>query len=96
MIPTGKKQTRAREKNAPRSSSKTLFYFFLFFGFAMVAMSFVSEINFHYWQGFMPENLPEDVFWRAEYSEVFNSITFLVIAGVSFVMAGFAYKKVSC
>lgn len=92
----GKKQKMAREKNTPRRSSKTLFYFFLFFGFAMIAVSFISEINFHYWQGFVPDELPEDVFWRAEYSEVFNSITFLVIAAVSFVMAGFAYRKVSC
>lgn len=94
MIQTGKKTTRAREKNAPGRSNKTLFYFFLFFGFAMIAVSFISEINFHYLQGFVPDDIPEDIFWRAEYAEVFNSITFLVIAGFSFFMAWYVKRNV--
>ena len=86
------------------STRNNVFLFLLFLGIALVAISFASELHFHYVQGFkMPECIPcdacggcanqaeIDTFWRAEYAEVFNSMIFLV-GGALFIVAALVYK----
>lgn len=51
-------------------------------GILLIVLSFLSEFNFHFFQGFMPENIEPDIFWRAEAAEVFNSMSFLIIGAV--------------
>lgn len=45
----------------------------------LIIFAFISEFHFHYIQGFMPGNVPSDIFWRAEMAEVLNSMTFLLL-----------------
>ena len=51
----------------------------LFTGILLIALSFISEFNFHFIQGFMPDFVDQDIFWRAEMVEVFNSMSFLIL-----------------
>lgn len=48
-------------------------------GILLIILSFLSEINFHYIQGFRPELMENNLFWRAEAAEVFNSMSFLIL-----------------
>ena len=64
----------------------------LYTGILLFALSFISEINFHFIQGFMPDLVDQEVFWRAEMAEVFNSMSFLVL-GVLLIMITFFLKK---
>ena len=64
----------------------------LYTGILLIALSFISEFNFHFIQGFMPDLVDQDVFWRAEIAEVFNSMSFLVL-GVLLIMITFLLKK---
>lgn len=87
------------------STRKNVFVFLLILGISLVAISFASELHFHYIQGFqMPDCIPcgvcsggcanqaeIDAFWRAEYAEVFNSMIFLV-GGTVFIVAALIYK----
>jgi hypothetical protein len=65
----------------------------LFTGILCVLLSFISELNFHYIQGFMPELVDEDIFWRAEAAEVFNSMSFLILGIALIIIAFFQSKK---
>jgi hypothetical protein len=64
----------------------------LFTGVLLILLSFLSEFNFHFIQGFMPDLVDEDIFWRAEAAEVFNSMSFLVL-GVLLIIIGFILSK---
>jgi hypothetical protein len=48
-------------------------------GFLLILLSFISEINFHFIQGFQQDLVDSDIFWKAEAAEVFNSMSFLII-----------------
>jgi hypothetical protein len=61
-------------------------------GILLIALSFISEINFHFIQGFMPDLVDEDIFWRAENAEVFNSMSFLVL-GIFLIITAFILSK---
>ncbi len=65
----------------------------LFTGILLIALSFISEFNFHYIQGFMPDLVDEDIFWRAEAAEVFNSMSFLILGLLLIIIAFFLSKK---
>lgn len=65
----------------------------LFTGILLIALSFISELNFHYIQGFMPALVEEDIFWRAEAAEVFNSMSFLILGIVLILLAFILSKK---
>ena len=64
-------------------------------GMFLIIMAVVSELNFHYIQNYRPEtiNAPE-LFWRAEFSEVLNSMTFLIL-GIVMIILGFILLKKS-
>ncbi len=64
----------------------------LFTGIFLFVFSFISEIHFHYIQGFRPELIDSDIFWRAEAVEVFNSMTFLIV-GIILIMLAFRISK---
>jgi len=64
----------------------------LYTGVLLIALSFISEINFHYIQGFMPDLLDNDIFWRAEAAEVFNSMSFLIL-GILLIIAAILLSK---
>jgi len=66
----------------------------LFTGILLFILSFISEINFHYIQGFKPELMESDIFWRAEAAEVFNSMAFLIV-GIMLIIIAFrlSYKR---
>ena len=64
----------------------------LFTGILLIVLSFVSEINFHYIQGFMPDLVEADIFWRAEAAEVFNSMSFLIL-GILLIIIAFILSK---
>ncbi|MFX0105501.1 MAG: hypothetical protein ACFE75_08425 [Candidatus Hodarchaeota archaeon] len=64
----------------------------LFTGILLIALSFISEINFHYIQGFRPGLVDEDLFWRAEITEVFNSMSFLIL-GLILIITAFILSK---
>jgi len=64
----------------------------LFTGILLTVLSFVSEINFHYIQGFQPDLVDSDIFWRAEAAEVFNSMSFLIL-GIILVVTAFILSK---
>ncbi len=64
----------------------------LFTGILLIALSFISEFNFHYFQGFMPDVVDESIFWRAEAAEVFNSMSFLII-GILLIIIAFIISK---
>ncbi len=59
----------------------------LFSGILLIILSFISELHFHYIQGFMPELVDPEVFWRAEAAEVFNSMSFLILGIVLIIIA---------
>jgi len=61
--------------------------FLLLSGIAFIAISFISELNFHYLQGFMPCCINQQTFARAENAEVFNSMTFLIVGALFITMA---------
>lgn len=61
-------------------------------GILLIVLSFISEFNFHYIQGFMPDLVETDVFWRAEAAEVFNSMSFFII-GVSLIIIAIILSK---
>ena len=65
----------------------------LFTGIILIILSFVSELHFHYIQGFMPELVESDIFWRAEAAEVFNSMSFLILGIVLIIIARRLSKK---
>lgn len=56
-------------------------------------MSFVSELNFHYLQGFQQETVSQDIFWRAERAEVLNSLTFIILGSGLIILAIFLKIK---
>jgi len=64
----------------------------LFTGILLIVLSFISEFNFHYIQGFMPDLVDNDVFWRAEAAEVFNSMSFLIL-GILLIIIAFRLSK---
>lgn len=64
----------------------------LYTGILLFVLSFISEFNFHFFQGFMPEYVDEDIFWRAEAAEVFNSMSFLII-GIALIIIAFILSK---
>jgi LPXTG-motif cell wall-anchored protein len=64
----------------------------LYTGILLFVLSFISEFNFHYFQGFMLELVDEDIFWRAEAAEVFNSMSFLII-GIALIIIAFKLSK---
>ncbi len=64
----------------------------LYTGILLIALSFISEINFHYIQGFMPDLVDNDIFWRAEAVEAFNSMSFLII-GIILITIAFNFSK---
>ncbi len=59
----------------------------LFTGIFLFVFSFISELHFHYIQGFKPELVDSDIFWRAEAVEVFNSMTFLILGIILIILA---------
>jgi uncharacterized membrane protein len=62
-------------------------------GFFLIIMAIVSELNFHYIQNFRPETIyDQELFWRAEFSEVLNSMTFFVL-GIVMVILGYILLK---
>jgi LPXTG-motif cell wall-anchored protein len=61
-------------------------------GIFLFIFSFISELHFHYIQGFMPENVPSDIFWRAEAAEVLNSMTFLLL-GIILIIIAFVLSR---
>jgi len=65
----------------------------LYTGILLIILSFISEVNFHYILGFKPETMDSDIFWRAEASEVFNSMSFLVLGIILIVLAFKISKK---
>jgi LPXTG-motif cell wall-anchored protein len=65
----------------------------LFTGILLIILSFISEFNFHFIQGFMPDLVNEDIFWRAEAAEVFNSMSFLILGLVLIIIAFILSKK---
>jgi len=68
----------------------------LFSGILLIILSFISELNFHYIQGFMPELVDSDIFWRAEAAEVFNSMSFLILGVILIIIAlKFSRKRLS-
>lgn len=64
----------------------------LYVGILLIAWSFISELNFHYMQGFMPGLVDDEIFRRAEASEVFNSMSFLIL-GVVLIITTFILSK---
>ena len=64
----------------------------IYTGVLLIALSFISEFNFHYIQGFMPGLVDNDIFWRAEAAEVFNSMSFLIL-GTLLIIAAFVLSK---
>jgi len=64
----------------------------LFTGIFLFVFSFISEIHFHYIQGFRPELVDTEIFWRAEAVEVFNSMTFLLL-GIILIILAFRISK---
>ena len=77
------------EKECPRWK-RNAFIFLLILGISFIAISFASELNFHYLQGFMPSNVSEDIFWKAENAEVFNSMIFLLV-GIGFTVVAIVF-----
>ena len=71
------------------SSEKIL----LFTGILLIVLSFISEFNFHYLQGFMPDLVDQDIFWRAEAAEVFNSMSFMILGIILVIIASIRLKK---
>lgn len=65
----------------------------LYAGILLMALSFISEINFHYFQGFQLDSVDPDIFWRAEAAEVLNSMSFLIIGIVLIIIAIRLSKK---
>lgn len=65
----------------------------IYTGILLVALSFISEINFHYIQGFRPGLVDNDIFWRAEMAEVFNSMSFLILGILLIIAAIYLSKK---
>ncbi|MFX0039270.1 MAG: hypothetical protein ACFFCY_11835 [Promethearchaeota archaeon] len=63
-----------------------------FTGILLIILSFISEFNFHYFQGFRPELVDPNIFWRAELAEVFNSMSFLII-GILLIIIAFRLLK---
>jgi len=61
-------------------------------GIILIILAFISEFNFHYFQGFMPEAMDPDIFWRAELAEVFNSMSFLIL-GIILIIISFKLSK---
>jgi len=59
----------------------------LFSGIILIILSFISELNFHYIQGFKPELVESYIFWRAEAAEVFNSMSFLILGVILIIVA---------
>ncbi|MFW9874872.1 MAG: hypothetical protein ACFFG0_17330 [Candidatus Thorarchaeota archaeon] len=64
----------------------------LFTGILLIILSFICEINFHFIQGFQPELVSKDVFWKAEAAEVFNSMSYLIL-GIFLIIATFKILK---
>ena len=65
----------------------------LFTGILLIILSFISELNFHYIQGFMPDLIEAEIFWRAEMAEVFNSMSFLILGIILIILAIIISKK---
>jgi LPXTG-motif cell wall-anchored protein len=61
-------------------------------GITLFVLSFLSELNFHYIQGFMPEKIDAAIFWKAEAAEVFNSMSFLLM-GIILIITSFLLSK---
>ena len=65
-------------------------------GILLIILSFISELHFHYIQGFMPELVEPDMFWRAEAAEVFNSMSFLILGvGLIIIALKLSRKRLS-
>ncbi|MFW9896835.1 MAG: hypothetical protein ACFFD7_13600 [Candidatus Thorarchaeota archaeon] len=65
----------------------------LYTGILLIVLSFISEFNFHYIQGFSPDLVEFDIFWRAEAAEVFNSMSFLILGVILIIIAFYLSKK---
>lgn len=70
------------------SAERLIFYT----GILLITLSFISEINFHYFQGFQQESVSSEIFWKAEAAEVFNSMSFLII-GIFLIIAALRISK---
>ncbi|MFX0029458.1 MAG: hypothetical protein ACFE8B_09625 [Candidatus Hermodarchaeota archaeon] len=70
------------------SAEKLIFYT----GILLIILSFISEINFHYIQGFQEDLVGSEIFWKAEAAEVFNSMSFLII-GIFLIIAALRLSK---
>ncbi|MFX1524910.1 MAG: hypothetical protein ACFFCC_15485 [Promethearchaeota archaeon] len=64
----------------------------LYTGILLIILSFISEFNFHYIQGFSPDLVSNDIFWRSEAAEVFNSMSFLIL-GIILIVIAFKISK---
>ncbi|MFX1457023.1 MAG: hypothetical protein ACFFDB_16735 [Promethearchaeota archaeon] len=64
----------------------------LYTGILLIVLSFISEFNFHYIQGFSPDLVGNDIFWRSEAAEVFNSMSFLIL-GIVLIVVAFKISK---
>ncbi|MHA2127631.1 MAG: hypothetical protein ACW99E_20210 [Promethearchaeota archaeon] len=80
---------KVQEKNRFDAAEKVI----IITGILLIILSFVSEINFHYFQGFTLDSVDNDIFWRAEASEVFNSMSFLVLGRTLIAIAFILSKK---
>jgi len=61
-------------------------------GILLIVLSIISELNFHYIQGFRPELMDPNIFWKAEAAEVFNSMSFLIL-GILLIFIAFRISK---
>lgn len=78
----------SKEQNRFNPAEKVI----LVSGIILIILAFISEFNFHYFQGFMPEAMDPDIFWRAEAAEVFNSMSFLTL-GIILIIITFKLSK---
>lgn len=77
----------------PRSKqNKNLLYIILIIGIILFSLSWIMEINFHYWQGFNSENVPEDIFWAAEQS-IYPISTTLLVMGIILIVLYIYYRR---
>ncbi|MFX1378615.1 MAG: hypothetical protein ACFFA4_05940 [Promethearchaeota archaeon] len=78
------------EKNIIRFNTAEKVIFFT--GILLIVLSIISELNFHYIQGFKPELMAPNIFWKAEAAEVFNSMSFLIL-GILLIFIAFRISK---
>jgi len=64
----------------------------LFTGIFLFALSWIMEINFHYFQGFSSATIPDDIFWKAEMA-IAPISTILMLYGIFLVVIYFKARK---